>query len=401
MMIDYATWLNLIIRWAHIIVGIGWIGTSFYFVALDYALRKQDASEDGVMGDAWQVHGGGFYHVKKFMVAPDHLPEHLIWYKWDAYLTWITGFALLAAQYYLNADVYLIDPSKVVMSEGVAVGFSIASLVAGWLIYDLICRLTQSRSALVTAILVFVFLIASAYIYTHVYSGRGALIHVGAMIGTMMAVNVFGVIIPNQKTIVASLIAGEAPDPRLGKIGKQRSLHNNYLTLPVLLMMVSNHYPVLSSHAHTWLVVALIIIVGACIRHLINRHEAGDELKSFIWALPVAAIVLLAVVIITAPRPLPVPQTQAGSSTAAEMISDAEALSIVQTHCGACHAPIEGFEDYFVPPKDIPLITIQDLVRYRAQIREQSVISRAMPMGNPTGMTDQERAQLGAWLASQ
>lgn len=399
MIIDYATWLNLIIRWAHIIVGIGWIGASFYFVALDYALRKQGDQDDGVMGEAWQVHGGGFYHVKKFMVAPDALPEHLIWYKWDAYLTWITGFALLAVQYYLSADVYLIDPSKVVMSEGVAVGFSVVSLIAGWVIYDLICRLTQNQSALVTAILVFVFLIAAAYLYTNIYSGRGALIHVGAMIGTMMAVNVFGVIIPNQKKIVASLIAGEAPDPKLGKIGKQRSLHNNYLTLPVLLMMVSNHYPILSSHTHTWLVVALIIIVGACIRHLINRHEAGDELKSFIWALPVAAVCFLAVVIFTAPRPLPAPTT--GNSTAAAIISDAEALAIVKTHCGACHAPIEGLEEYFVPPKDIRLVTMDDLVRYRAQIRDQSVLTKAMPMGNPTGMTDEERAQLGAWLASQ
>lgn len=399
MIIDYATWLNLIIRWAHIIVGIGWIGASFYFVALDYSLRKQGDQDDGVMGEAWQVHGGGFYHVKKFMVAPDELPEHLIWYKWDAYLTWITGFALLAVQYYLSADVYLIDPSKVVMSEGVAVGLSVVTLIAGWVIYDLICRLTQNQSALVTAILVFIFLIAAAYLYTNIYSGRGALIHVGAMIGTMMAVNVFGVIIPNQKKIVASLIAGEAPDPRLGKIGKQRSLHNNYLTLPVLLMMVSNHYPILSSHTHTWLVVALIIIVGACIRHLINRHEAGDELKSFIWALPVAAVCFLAVVIFTAPRPLPAPT--AGTSTAAAIVSDVEALAIVQTHCGACHAPIEGFEEYFVPPKDIRLVTVDDLVRYRAQIRDQSVLTKAMPMGNPTGMTDEERAQLGAWLASQ
>ena len=399
MIIDYATWLNLILRWAHIIVGIGWIGASFYFVALDYSLRKEAEKDDGVMGEAWQVHGGGFYHVKKYLVAPDQLPEHLIWYKWDAYLTWITGFALLAVQYYLNADIYLIDASKAPMSEGVAIGVSIASLIGGWVIYDVICRLTQDKSALVTAVLVFAFLLLGAFCYSSIFSGRGALIHVGAMIGTIMAVNVFGIIIPNQKQIVASLIAGEKPNPRLGQMGKQRSLHNNYLTLPVLLMMVSNHYPILHSHNQTWLVVALIIIVGACIRHLINRHEAGDELKSFIWALPVAAVSFLTVIVLTAPRAQPAQITGVGNDVA--LISDDHALGLVQTHCAACHAPIDGLEEYYVAPKGISLITLEDIVKYRSQIQMQTVTSNAMPMGNTTGMTEEERRELGAWLSSK
>ena len=396
MIIDVVGWLNLLIRWAHIIVGIGWIGASFYFVALDYSLRKEAEKDDGVMGEAWQVHGGGFYHVKKYLVAPDYLPEHLIWYKWDAYLTWITGFALLAVQYYLNADVYLIDASKLDMSQTMAIGLSVATLLGGWIAYDLICRLMRGRSVLLNAVLVFALLIGAAWFYTLVFSGRGALIHVGAFVGTIMAVNVFGVIIPNQKKIVAALIAGDAPDAKLGQMGKQRSLHNNYLTLPVILMMISNHYPILYSHQHTWLVVALIIIVGACVRHLINRHEAGDELGSFIWALPVAAVALLAVIIMTAPRKAPV--SGGGGGTEITDVTDARVFSIVQTHCSACHAPLEGLEEYFVPPKGMAFLTLEDVRRYKVQIYQQSVVSDAMPMGNTTEMTRGERDELGAWI---
>lgn len=401
MTIDILMWLELLLRWGHIVVGIAWIGASFYFVALDYSLRKSAQGDDGVLGDAWQVHGGGFYHVRKYVVAPDHLPKHLIWYKWDAYLTWITGFALLVVQYYLNADIYLIDPAKPNMTAGFAVGASVSSLILGWFVYDRICRLTQNGSAIVTAILVFAFLIGVTYLYTNMFSGRGALIHVGAVIGTMMAVNVFGVIIPNQKKIVAALLIGEQPDPELGLIGKQRSLHNNYLILPVLLMMVSNHYPILYSHEHTWLVVAFVIMIGACVRHFINRHEAGDELRSFFWALPVAATSLLAAMIMTAPNLTQSVEPHEEGVVNAAFISDVEAVSIVITHCATCHAPVQGFEDQYVAPKGISLETLEDLIRYKALIREQAVTSKAMPMGNSTGMTDEEREKLGAWLASK
>ena len=248
-MSDFAVeWLNLIFRWAHMVVGIGWIGTSFYFIALDLSLRKREGMREGVYGTAWEVHGGGFYQVEKYLVAPKELPPDLVWYKWEAYLTWVTGFALLILQYYWNADAFLISKAVLPMLPIQAIFMSVVSLAAGWLIYDRLCKSAIGNSTGLLALAVFVLIVGAAYMFTHVFSGRGALIHVGAFIGTIMAVNVFGIIIPNQRKIVASLIAGEAPDPRLGAIGKQRSVHNNYLTLPVLLMMVSNHYPMLTSH---------------------------------------------------------------------------------------------------------------------------------------------------------
>ena len=396
MNIDYIDWLNLLLRWAHIVVGIGWIGASFYFVALDYALRNPSKNSQ-LNGEAWQVHGGGFYHVQKYKVAPENLPDKLIWYKWDAYLTWVTGFLLLVVQYYVNADLYLIDPTKMELTKTQAVAFSIVSLAMGWLLYDLICRLTRPAGLVWTTLLVFILILAATHLYSNIFSGRGTLIHVGAFIGTIMAVNVFGVIIPNQKKIVASLMKGDEPDAKLGVIGKQRSLHNNYLTLPVLLMMVSNHYPILSSHEQTWLIVALVILMGACVRHLINRHEAGDELGQFIWALPFAVVSLAAIVVITAPRPATA-VANASMDGAVVAVSDSQVLEIVSTHCGACHAPIEGEEEYFVAPKDVRLADTDDLVKFRAVVVQQAVQTNAMPMGNATGMTPEERQLLGQWI---
>ncbi|WP_248304434.1 urate hydroxylase PuuD [Breoghania sp. L-A4] len=334
-----ADWLNLLLRWAHLIVGIGWIGTSFYFIALDLALRKRPGQPEGVLGTAWEVHGGGFYHVQKYTVAPSELPEDLLWYKWEAYLTWVTGFCLLVVQYYLNANVYLIDPQKLAMTPGEAALMSIITLGAGWIVYDQLCKSAIGRNTPLLAGLVFALILLAAYGYTHIFSGRGAFIHVGAFIGTIMAVNVFGVIVPNQKKITASLLKGEPPDPALGAMGKQRSVHNNYLTLPVLVMMVSGHYPMLSGHPHSWILVALIIVIGAMVRHFFNRHEAGDPLAKIAWTLPVAAIGLAAAMVMTAPK---------GIDADADVISDAEVLTITGTHCAMCHAKVprhEGFEE--------------------------------------------------------
>ncbi|MBA5776773.1 urate hydroxylase PuuD [Stappia sp. F7233] len=386
-----ADWLNLLLRWAHLIVGVGWIGTSFYFIALDLSLRKREGMKEGVYGTAWEVHGGGFYHVEKYLVAPKELPDDLIWYKWEAYLTWVTGFGLLVVQYYFNASAYLIDPAKLALEPWQAIAISMASLLAGWLIYDRICRSPLGNNTPLLAVIVFVLIVAAGYLYTHVYSGRGALIHVGAFIGTIMAVNVFGVIIPNQKKIAASLIAGEAPDPRLGQMGKQRSVHNNYLTLPVLLMMVSNHYPMLSSHSQSWLIVALIIVIGAMVRHFFNRHDAGDPLKAFAWSLPVAALGLVIAVVMTAPK----------TATATAGVSDDEILVLAKTHCAVCHAAKPTHEAFEEAPKGVTLESIADLKRYAVLITQQAVQSDAMPLGNETGMTEEDRAKLGAWIAAQ
>lgn len=384
-------WMNLLFRWAHLVVGIGWIGTSFYFIALDLSLRKRAGMKEGVAGTAWEVHGGGFYHVEKYLVAPKELPEDLIWYKWEAYLTWMTGFALLVVQYYANATAYLIDPSVLELTPGEAVLISMLSLGGGWLIYDRLCKSPIGRNTPLLAVCLFALIVGAAYLFTHVFSGRGALIHVGAFVGTIMAVNVFGIIIPNQKKIAASLMAGEAPDPRLGAMGKQRSVHNNYLTLPVLLMMVSNHYPMLTGHPHAWLLVALILVIGGMVRHFLNRHDAGDAFAKFWWSLPLAAVGLAAAIVMTAPRDF----------GGADQVSDATAKTLITTHCAMCHAATPTHEGFEEAPKGIHLESVADLRRYADQVMAQAVQSDAMPLGNETGMTDEERATLGAWITQQ
>lgn len=386
-----ADWLNLLLRWAHLIVGIGWIGTSFYFIALDLGLRKEKGAPAGVYGAQWQVHGGGFYHVEKFTVAPPHLPEHLVWFRWEAYLTWVTGFGLLVVQYYWNARAYLIDPTVLDIAPATAIAISIATLAGGWLIYDQICRSPIGQRPVLLSVVVFVLIVASSWGLTHVFSGRGAFIHVGSLVGTIMAANVFLVIIPNQKKMVAQLIAGEEPDPRYGAIGKQRSVHNNYLTLPVLLMMVSNHYPMLYSHPHSWLIVALIIVIGGLLRHFINRHDAGDDFNAYSWAAPLAAIALASAITVTAPR----------SPTSSIEVTDSDILDIVRQHCTVCHARRPKHPAFAEAPKDMRIETLSDLRQYGRLVRAQAVQSNSMPLGNETRMTVEEREKLGAWLAGQ
>jgi len=387
----FGEWINLLLRWVHMIVGIGWIGTSFYFVALDYSLNQQERKSKGVFGTAWQVHGGGFYHVEKFTVAPPNLPPHLHWFKWEAYLTWVTGFGLMVVQYYLHANAYLIDPAVMPLTPLQAVGISVASLLAGWFAYDALCRLLGERTVPL-ALSVFALILAAAYFYTNVYSGRGAFLHVGAFVGTIMAVNVFAIIIPNQRKMVAQLMRGEEPDARYGKTGKQRSLHNNYLTLPVLVMMVSPHYPFLSAHPQSWLVVALILICGGLTRHILNRVDAGDSWEQYGWALPVAAFALLCAIYLTAPR--------APSSTGAE-ISDAEMLALSEKHCTMCHAKKPTHESFAEAPKNVTLQTIDELRRFAPLILAQTVQNKAMPLGNQTAMTDDEREKMGQWIRAR
>jgi uncharacterized membrane protein len=382
-------WLNLLIRWAHLIVGIGWIGTSFYFMALDYSLNQAERKSPGVFGTAWQVHGGGFYHVEKFTVAPPHLPEHLHWFKWEAYLTWATGLALLVVQYYLHARAYLIDASVLDLAPWQAIAISLASLAAGWAIYDGICRSKLGENVWLLGALVFALILLASMFYTRVFSGRGAFIHVGALVGSIMAANVFMVIIPNQKKMVAQLLRGEAPDPKYGKIGKQRSVHNNYLTLPVLVMMVSGHYPFLYGHPHAWLVVALILIAGALIRHYLNRVDAGDDWSKFGWAAPVAIFALGCAIYVTAPR--------AASGTAGA-VSDAEVMGLVQKHCVTCHAKAPTHESFKEAPKNVTLESVAELRKYAQLVLAQTVQNKAMPLGNQTGMTEEERAKFGQWI---
>ncbi len=385
-------WLNLLIRWSHMVVAIGWIGTSFYFMALDYTLEKKGVLNPGVMGIAWQVHGGGFYHVEKYTVAPPALPETLHWFKWEAYLTWVTGFGLLIVQYYFHADAFLIDPAVMPLTPWQAIAISVGSLAAGWFIYDGICRSRLGQNTVVLAILVFALILIASVLFTKVFSGRGAFIHVGALVGTIMAVNVFGVIIPGQRKMIAQMIAGEKPDPRYGLVGKQRSTHNNYLTLPVLLMMVSQHYPFLFSHPQSWLIVALIIITGALVRHFLNCVDIGGELNRYSWTLPCAAVALMAAIYVTAP--------QTRSVSAGPAVSDAEAQGIVARHCLMCHSRHPSHPAFREPPKNVTFETTAEMRRFGQQIYIQTVQNRAMPLGNQTGRTDEERDALGRWVSA-
>jgi uncharacterized membrane protein len=382
-------WLNLLLRWGHMIAGIAWIGTSFYFVALDFSLRKHDALPPGVSGEAWEVHGGGFYHVSKYLTAPSQLPKDLIWFKWEAYLTWVTGFLLLIVLYYLDASTYLIDPAVWALTPWQAIAISMASLVLGWIAYDALCRSPLARHTGLLALAVFILIIAAAYAYTHLYSGRGAFIHIGAFIGTIMAANVFMVIIPNQRKITEALLKGKAPDPALGATGKQRSLHNTYLTLPVLATMISNHYPLITDASSSWIVAGLIVAGGAALRHFLVRIEVGDEQAQVAWTLPVIGGALALALAFTQP---------ARVSSFKGDVTDAEALAIVQTRCTACHAAQPTDRTIKAAPKGIELETLDNLRRYAAQVETQAVKSRGMPLGNKTGMTVEERAKLGAWI---
>ncbi len=385
-------WLNFLLRWGHMIAGISWIGTSFYFVALDFSLRKHSGLADGVAGEAWEVHGGGFYNVQKYLSAPASLPQDLIWFKWEAYLTWVTGFLLLILLYYVNAETYLISPDVMILTQWQAIGISVASLASGWIVYDLLCRWALGKYTALLSALLLILIVAAAYGFSQIYSGRGALIHVGALIGTIMAANVFMIIIPNQRKITATLLQGERPDARYGVIGKQRSLHNTYLTLPVLLLMVSNHYPMITDHPRSWLIVGLIVVGGASLRHFLVRTEVGDPQEKIVWTLPVIGSALALALMITEPAQRPSFQGE---------VTDAEALRIVQTRCAACHAAKPTDKTTKAAPKGIMLETLEELKRYASKIETQAVTNKAMPLGNKTKMTDEERAKLGAWIFKQ
>lgn len=389
-------WAGLLLRWAHVMAGIAWIGTSFYFIWLDASLRPSSdakegaAAKDGVAGEAWMVHGGGFYLAEKYTVAPSRMPAELHWFKYEAYFTWLTGFALLAILYYWGAEAYLIDPSVAALEPWLAVSLSLASLVVGWLIYDLICRSPLGSNTAILAASVFVLIVAVAWGYSHLFSGRAAFLHVGALIGTVMAANVFFVIIPNQKKVVADLVAGRAPEPKLGQQAKQRSLHNNYLTLPVLLMMISNHYPLLYAGGRAWIVAAGVVVVGGLIRHFFNSHNSGVKDRCYPWLIPASALGVVLLVVFTAYRP--------ASDKGGEAVAFAAVQPIIRTHCTACHAVNPTDEDFDAPPADMALELPAQIRQNAQRIYAQAVLSDTMPLGNRTGMTAEERGLLGAWI---
>src|ERR1700720_4305769 len=295
-------WASLIFRWLHLVAAIGWIGSSFYFIHLDLSLQTGKDFAEGVAGEAWQVHGGGFYRIMKFLVAPKAIPDKLTWFKWEAYTTWLSGFMLVVIVYYLDADLFLVDKSVLDLTPVQAALFSVVSLALAWLLYEGACRSRIATHELAFVIGGYVFLVGLTYAFTHVLSGRGAFNQIGAIIGTIMVANVFLVIIPNQKKTVAALLAGEPPDPKLGKVGKQRSVHNNYLTLPVIVLMISNHYPLLFATRYNWLIVAIVLALGPIIRHFFNWRHAGRKSPWWVWGVAGAGMIAIAWLSAAGPR---------------------------------------------------------------------------------------------------
>ncbi len=388
-------WASLLVRWTHVIAGIAWIGSSFYFIALDAGLQANPRLDPRVKGEAWQVHGGGFYNIQKFSVAPEFMPEHLTWFKWEAYGTWIFGFALLILTYYMNPSVYLIDPSIMNIDGADAVVAAAASLPIGWFVYDRLCRSWFGRKTARLAIAGFVLLCVATFGYTHVFSGRGAFIQVGALVGTIMAANVLVVIIPGQRKTVAALLKGEEPNPIWGQVAKQRSIHNNYLTLPVVFTMLSNHYSfTYASATWSWLILACIFIASFLVRHWFNTLHTGATPDWRLW--PAAAVPVVCAIALGAMGRPALPAAEAGTAVA----TFADVRQIVEQRCHACHAARPVFPGFGEPPKGVMFDTAEQIRRQAPQIMAQAVQTHTMPLGNVTSITDAERSVLGSWISA-
>lgn len=388
-----AEWLSLGIRWVHVMTGIMWIGTSFFFIWLDSSLRHHGAPKPGIAGESWLVHGGGFYAVEKFLVAPGTMPKELHWFKYEAYFTWISGFLLLALIYYYGAEQNLIDPAVSGIRSSHAILVSLALMIGGWAIYDLMCRSPLGRNTTMLAIGVFVLVALAAYIATHFFSGRAAYLHVGAFIGTIMAANVFMIIIPNQKKVVAALLAGQEPDPAFGMQAKQRSLHNNYLTLPVVLMMISNHYPIMYESPYRWAFVIGAVVLSGLVRAYANAKNAGVSGDRVHYLLVLAAGLGLSLMGLSVAKTTPVIAID-------RKVDLVEAASIIGQRCVTCHSAAPSDEFFRAPPKGIAFDSAAEIRRYAPMIARVAVTSKMMPLRNKTGMTEEERALLGAWIAA-
>ncbi|HEX6019657.1 MAG TPA: urate hydroxylase PuuD [Burkholderiaceae bacterium] len=383
-------WLNLLLRFAHVITGIAWIGASFYFVFLDLSLTPPTdpvLQAKGVDGELWAVHGGGFYNPQKYLVAPKALPAHLHWFIWESYSTWLTGFALFTVLYLFNADIFLIDKHVLDWSAGAAVVAALAFLAAGWLVYDAICRLfgQRARGDLIVGVLLFVFVVAATWVACHLFAGRAAFLLVGAMLATAMSANVLFWIIPGQRKVIAQMRAGQPVDPVHGQRAKQRSLHNTYFTLPVLVSMISNHYGWLYQAPHNWLVLVVLMLAAALVRHsFVARHQALLQQRRVPWGYAIAGVAM--VVAVTAAL-VPVPSKSDAAAAPATM---AAVKAIVDRRCVLCH-------NAQVQQKNVELDTAA-LIRQHAQaVYQQVVVLKLMPLGNATQITDAERALIKRW----
>lgn len=388
--------LNFLVRSFHVISGIAWIGASFYFVMLDNSLhapKKHSDSENGVFGELWAVHGGGFYHSQKYMLGPKNEPldDNLHWSKWEAYTTWISGFFLMAIVYWHGAEIYLIDRSLIDMTQTTAVAISLGFMIGGFVLYHFLCKSVLAKNDLLLGFVIFILVFISAYVLTQLFSGRGAFMTFGAMLGTIMAANVLFVIIPGQKQMVARLRAGEVVDPAPGIAGKQRSVHNTYFTLPVLFVMISNHYAMTYSHEYNWLILMAISMAGALIRvFFVSRHGEG---KPFTGALISAIAILCFVIWMMAPKAIVINNLD----TSVSNVTISQVQSIIQARCASCHSLQPTQLGFAAPPKGYTYDTIDEIESQAAQIYQQAVVLKAMPIGNMTGISEKERTVLAVW----
>tara|TARA_A100001015_G_scaffold138468_1_gene153445 strand:+ start:802 stop:2013 length:1212 start_codon:yes stop_codon:yes gene_type:complete len=385
-------WTELILRWFHVIAGIAWIGSSFYFIALDLSLKQDKNLPDKSHGEAWQVHGGGFYHLVKYLVAPSKMPSELTWFKWEAYATWVSGFALLALIYYAGAELYMIDIVKYDLEKYEAVIISLLGVVFGWVIYDFVCRLSLKTNVYVLISSIFILITVMSWVYSEIFSYRGAFMQIGTVLGTIMVANVLMIIIPGQKKVVASLLANETPNPIHGAIAKQRSLHNNYLTLPVIFIMISNHYPLIYATKYSWIIISIILIIGALIRHFFNIKHTGA--KPPYWVC-VPIIILGSIIFYISDLGKPKLNNVKNTATLIELIPEKTLVSaqeIIVSKCSMCHAKEPLWEKMKNAPKLVNLETPTDIINNIDNIYKQSVLSYAMPPGNISFLEENERS---------
>lgn len=386
-MYEYAIiieWLGLAARWIHVITAIAWIGSSFYFIALDLGLRQEVKLPKGAYGEEWQVHGGGFYHIQKYLVAPAKMPEHLTWFKWESYATWISGFALLCILYYAGAEIFMIDPAIADLTSFQAIAISFASIVVGWIIYDRICKSKFGDNNTRLMVFLFLIIVAVSWGYTQIFNGRTAMLHVGIFTATLMSGNVIFLIIPNQKIVVTDLIAGRRPDAKYGRIAKQRSTHNNYLTLPVIFMMMSNHYPLAFATQYNWIIASLVFLMGVTIRHYFNSKHSRSGNPTWTW-LATAILFIIIMWLSTVPsfNADEEDNSQSSLSKYEQQFSNnnnfKNVVEIVQSKCSMCHAQEPGWEGIHRAPKNVMFETEKQIAKQAQQIYIQSGASHAMP----------------------
>tara|TARA_B110000008_G_scaffold277636_1_gene319394 strand:+ start:506 stop:1741 length:1236 start_codon:yes stop_codon:yes gene_type:complete len=393
-------WIGFLLRWVHVITAIAWIGSSFYFIALDLSLNRN--IKGLADGEEWQVHGGGFYHIQKYMVAPSEMPEHLTWFKWESYFTWLSGFAVLIVVYWFGADLYLVDPQVSDISSTMAIFISGGSLVVCWLVYDFLCWSKLKNNPTTLMLVLYLLLVGLALFFSNFLSGKAALLHLGAVTATIMTANVFLVIMPNQRVVVADLKSGKVPDSKYGNIAKIRSTHNNYLTLPVIFLMLSAHYPLAFGTHYNWIIASIIFIIGVLIRHYFNSKHARKRLPNWTWGLS-AILFIIIMWLSTEPFISNVENTSLGDQNSrldtkfARAPGFNEVKDIVSTRCTVCHAAEPAWEGLHWPPKGMVFETSEDIELNAKFIFLHSGLSKSMPPGNLSGITENERDIIRKW----